>query len=56
MEQKKTVFSHLRDNKLNELVWWQFVVEESSGGYNKVVTQLFDRDNTGQDDPLGRYC
>ncbi|XP_043276643.1 extended synaptotagmin-2 isoform X2 [Venturia canescens] len=34
--------------------WCEFVVEESSGGYNKVVTQLFDRDNTGQDDPLGR--
>lgn len=36
-------------------MWWQFIVEQTSGTSNKVVTQLFDKDNHGQDDPLGRY-
>ncbi|KYN37114.1 Extended synaptotagmin-2 [Trachymyrmex septentrionalis] len=31
-----------------------FIVEEGLGAYNMVVAQLFDKDNAGQDDPLGR--
>lgn len=38
------------------VVVWQFVVDEGAGLYNKVVARLFDKDNTGHDDPLGRYC
>ncbi|KAK0172236.1 hypothetical protein PV328_005581 [Microctonus aethiopoides] len=34
--------------------WCEFIVEQTSGTSNKVVTQLFDKDNHGQDDPLGR--
>jgi hypothetical protein len=40
-------------------MWWQFIVdivEEVLGACNTVVAQLFDKDNAGQDDPLGRYC
>ena len=36
-------------------MWWQFIVEEGLGPNCKMVAQLFDKDTTGQDDPLGRY-
>ncbi|XP_046825818.1 extended synaptotagmin-1 isoform X2 [Vespa crabro] len=44
------------DNTVNPQwdFWCEFIVEEGLGAYNTVVTQLFDKDNTGQDDPLGR--
>ncbi|XP_015113681.1 extended synaptotagmin-1 isoform X2 [Diachasma alloeum] len=34
--------------------WCEFIVEESAGASNTVITRLFDKDNTGTDDPLGR--
>ncbi|XP_057327423.1 extended synaptotagmin-3 isoform X2 [Microplitis mediator] len=34
--------------------WCEFIVEQSSGVNNKVITHLFDKDKTGQDDQLGR--
>ncbi|XP_018046960.1 PREDICTED: extended synaptotagmin-2 isoform X2 [Atta colombica] len=44
------------DNTINPKwdYWCEFIVEEGLGAYNKVVAQLFDKDNAGQDDPLGR--
>ncbi|XP_011304471.1 extended synaptotagmin-2 isoform X2 [Fopius arisanus] len=34
--------------------WCEFIVEDSAGASNSVITRLFDKDNTGTDDPLGR--
>ncbi|XP_018364569.1 PREDICTED: extended synaptotagmin-2 isoform X2 [Trachymyrmex cornetzi] len=44
------------DNTVNPKwdYWCEFIVEEGLGAYNTVVAQLFDKDNAGQDDPLGR--
>ncbi|KAK2575492.1 hypothetical protein KPH14_011218 [Odynerus spinipes] len=44
------------DNTVNPKwdFWCEFIAEEGLGAYNSVITQLFDKDNTGQDDPLGR--
>ncbi|XP_012535565.2 extended synaptotagmin-2 isoform X2 [Monomorium pharaonis] len=44
------------DNTVNPKwdFWCEFIVEEGLGAYNTVVAQLFDKDNAGQDDPLGR--
>ncbi|XP_018345898.1 PREDICTED: extended synaptotagmin-2 isoform X2 [Trachymyrmex septentrionalis] len=44
------------DNTVNPKwdYWCEFIVEEGLGAYNMVVAQLFDKDNAGQDDPLGR--
>ncbi|XP_014605339.1 PREDICTED: extended synaptotagmin-2 isoform X1 [Polistes canadensis] len=44
------------DNTVNPKwdFWCEFVVEEGLGAHNTVITELFDKDNTGQDDPLGR--
>ncbi|XP_043486044.1 extended synaptotagmin-2 isoform X1 [Polistes fuscatus] len=44
------------DNTVNPKwdFWCEFVVEEGLGVHNTVITELFDKDNTGQDDPLGR--
>ncbi|XP_018315967.1 extended synaptotagmin-2 isoform X2 [Mycetomoellerius zeteki] len=44
------------DNTLNPKwdYWCEFIVEEGLGAYNTMVAQLFDKDNAGQDDPLGR--
>ncbi|XP_017883150.1 extended synaptotagmin-2 isoform X2 [Ceratina calcarata] len=45
------------DNTVNPKwdFWCEFVVEKSLGAYyNTVAAHLFDRDNAGQDDPLGR--
>ncbi|KAG6799268.1 extended synaptotagmin-1 isoform X1 [Apis mellifera caucasica] len=45
------------DNTVNPKwdFWCEFIVEKSLGAYyNTVVAHLFDKDNAGQDDPLGR--
>ncbi|KAL6255775.1 hypothetical protein P5V15_013018 [Pogonomyrmex californicus] len=44
------------DNTVNPKwdFWCEFIVEEGLGAYNTVVAHLFDKDNAGQDDPLGR--
>ncbi|XP_076234600.1 extended synaptotagmin-like protein 2 isoform X2 [Calliopsis andreniformis] len=45
------------DNTVNPKwdFWCEFIVEKSLGAYyNRVVAHLFDKDNAGQDDPLGR--
>ncbi|XP_019695734.1 extended synaptotagmin-2 isoform X2 [Harpegnathos saltator] len=44
------------DNTVNPKwdFWCEFIVQEGLGAYNTLVAQLFDKDNTGQDDPLGR--
>ncbi|XP_011689856.1 PREDICTED: extended synaptotagmin-2 isoform X1 [Wasmannia auropunctata] len=44
------------DNTVNPKwdFWCEFIVEEGLGAYNTMVTQLFDKDNAAQDDPLGR--
>ncbi|XP_076379275.1 extended synaptotagmin-like protein 2 isoform X1 [Megalopta genalis] len=45
------------DNTVNPKwdFWCEFIVDKSLGAYyNRVVAHLFDKDNAGQDDPLGR--
>ncbi|XP_076645887.1 extended synaptotagmin-like protein 2 isoform X2 [Halictus rubicundus] len=45
------------DNTVNPKwdYWCEFIVDKSLGAYyNRVVAHLFDKDNAGQDDPLGR--
>ncbi|XP_031833796.1 extended synaptotagmin-like protein 2 isoform X2 [Nomia melanderi] len=45
------------DNTVNPKwdFWCEFIVDKSLGAYyNTVVAHLFDKDNAGQDDPLGR--
>ncbi|XP_043251103.1 extended synaptotagmin-3 isoform X1 [Colletes gigas] len=45
------------DNTVNPKwdFWCEFIVEKSLGAcYNTLVVHLFDKDNAGQDDPLGR--
>ncbi|XP_033205710.1 extended synaptotagmin-like protein 2 isoform X2 [Bombus vancouverensis nearcticus] len=45
------------DNTVNPKwdFWCEFIVEKSLGAYyNTVAAHLFDKDNAGQDDPLGR--
>ncbi|XP_015602160.1 extended synaptotagmin-2 isoform X2 [Cephus cinctus] len=34
--------------------WCEFVVQDGVGHCSRVTARLFDKDNTGQDDPLGR--
>ncbi|XP_034947914.1 extended synaptotagmin-3 isoform X2 [Chelonus insularis] len=48
--------THTIDNTVDPKwdYWCEFIVEHNSGVYSNVITQLFDKDKTGQDDPLGR--